>query len=103
MAIKLFNAVVCQEPGLYEVSAITENEFMETVATNEIESYLGHQAVVDFIKKKTGKDIQLNRGMGTVNVNEKVLVIRLKQRNQNVAKDVQGDDVYEFLTVRRVN
>ncbi len=106
MKVRLVNSAVMPQPGVYRAERITKDEFCHLVKWSHqrgiLVSYIGYQQNIELIKRWTGVEVELNRGMTELEDGDLMLVMKLKYRVADPSK--KGEQVsesdFEFMTVR---
>lgn len=102
--VKLMNAAVMPQPGVYHVRRISEDEFVEWLHSVRWQSFIGYEATATHIKQIAGLHVPLSRDQVQLRDGDQMLVARLRYRLQDTRakadKDfAPGRDDYEYLLV----
>ena len=99
------NSAMMPADGFYYASTIDKREFISILKREfkkgNLESYIGYQQNIDFLKKWTGLDIPINRTTTTIKDGDILLVMKLTYRpeaNLKGNKVNEEDFVFSYVT-----
>jgi hypothetical protein len=106
MKVKLMNSAMMPKDGIYLRESISEDKFFQELidAYNRgvLESYIGYPQNAEYIFRKTGIRVPINRAEADLRSGDKALVMKLKYRVADPTAKGQPVDVsqYEYCRVR---
>jgi hypothetical protein len=106
MSVKLMTSAMMPNDGVYLRVTISEKEFLRQLIhaynRGELESYVGYQQNADYIFRKTGIRIPVNRGETNLKSGDVMLVMKLKYRvaDPGLKGEVVDEHQFEFCRVR---
>ena len=99
--IKLLNSAVMGRAGSYCQKKISKEMFGQILKeAEEIESYIGYQSNIDYLKREFGIEVPMNRNLTEYEDGDLFLVMKLKYRvadPKEKGKWKPADDDYEFF------
>lgn len=100
--IRLLNSAMMPAEGIYEMSRLTEDEFVNALRAGMFISYIGYPETAKHIADISGVEVPLNRGATYIDDGDTLLICKLKYRVQNPGdkgKFTPGRDDYEYFIV----